>query len=87
MLILYRAATLLSRAMYLPAKIIIQMSGAPGSGKSTLATLLAQSMSGIVINHDVIKSFILENGILFEKSAKMAYDFQWTLAKEMHRGR
>jgi predicted kinase len=69
--------------MQSPRKILIQMSGAPGSGKSTLANLLAQSMNGIVVNHDLIKFFFLENGILFEQTAKLAHDFQWTLAKDM----
>lgn len=64
-------------------KIVIQMSGAPGSGKSTLAKQIAKSLSGVVINHDLIKSFFLENGIPFEQSAKLTYGFQWVLAKEM----
>jgi predicted kinase len=58
------------------------MSGAPGSGKSTLAKNLARSMNGIVISHDLIKSFFLEDDIPFEKSARLTYDFQWTLAKD-----
>lgn len=68
--------------MQSPRKLLIQMSGAPGSGKSTLANLLAQSINGTVIKHDLIKSFFLENNILFEKAAKLTYDFQWTLAKD-----
>lgn len=59
------------------------MSGAPGSGKSTVAHLLAQSTDGVVINHDLIKSFFLENDILFEQSAKLTYRFQWILAEDM----
>jgi hypothetical protein len=39
-----------------------EMSGATGSGKSTLANLPTQSLNGIVINHDLLKSFLLESG-------------------------
>lgn len=72
-----------TRAMHLPRKVLIQMSGAPGSGKSTLANLLSQSIDGVVINHDLIKSFFLENDILFEQSAKLTYRFDWILAEDM----
>ena len=40
-------------------------------------------MNGIVISHDLIKSFFLENDIPFEQSAKLTYDFQWALAKDL----
>jgi predicted kinase len=66
-----------------PRKLFIQMSGAPASGKSTIANLLAQSINGIVINHDLIKSFFLSNSILFPNSAKLAYDFDRVLAEDM----
>jgi predicted kinase len=62
-----------------------EMSGAPGSGKSTLANLLAQSLNGIVINHDLLKSFLLENdlGTSFNQVAKLTYNLQWTLAEDV----
>ena len=68
-----------------PRKLLIQMSGAPGSGKTTAANLLAQSRSidGVVIDHDLIKSFFLENDINFDHSTKLAYSFQWVLAEDM----
>jgi predicted kinase len=66
-----------------PRKTLIQMSGAPGSGKSTMANLLAQSINSVVIDHDLINSFFLENGIFFEESAKLSYSFQWRLAEDM----
>jgi predicted kinase len=59
------------------------MSGAPGSGKSTVANLLARSINGVVINHDLIKSFFLEHDISFDKSGKLTYDFDWVLAEDM----
>lgn len=69
--------------MHLPRKLLIQMSGAPGSGKSTVANLLAQSIDGVVINHDLIRSFFLENDNSFDQSAKLTYRFQWILAEDM----
>ncbi|RDL42562.1 Uncharacterized protein BP5553_02541 [Venustampulla echinocandica] len=59
------------------------MAGAPGSGKSTVANLLAQSINGVVIDHDLLRSFFLENDMLFEQSAKLSYRFQWILAEDM----
>ncbi|TVY34094.1 hypothetical protein LSUB1_G006173 [Lachnellula subtilissima] len=59
------------------------MSGGPGSGKSTIANLLAQSIDGVVINHDLIKSFFLENGMLFDQAAKFAYGLDWRLAEDL----
>ena len=59
------------------------MSGAPGSGKSTVANLLAKSIDGVVINHDLINSFSLENDISFDQSAKLTYRFDWVLAEDM----
>lgn len=64
-------------------KMLVQMAGAPGSGKSTVANLLAQSINGVVISHDLIKSFFLENDICFEKASKLTYDFDWVLAEDL----
>lgn len=59
------------------------MSGAPGSGKSTLARLLRASTGGIIIDHDVLRSTILESGIVsFDQAAKQAYHLQWKLAQD-----
>jgi predicted kinase len=66
-----------------PLKMLIQMSGCPGSGKSTMADLLGQSINGLVIDHDLIRSFFLDNDILFEQAAKLAYRSQWVLAEDV----
>ncbi|KAI9803293.1 MAG: hypothetical protein M1825_002084 [Sarcosagium campestre] len=64
-------------------KLLIQMSGAPGSGKSTVARLLRPSIGGIIIDHDVLRSGLLEAAIIpFDDAAKQAYLLQWKLAKE-----
>ncbi|KAI0191832.1 P-loop containing nucleoside triphosphate hydrolase protein [Xylaria flabelliformis] len=64
-------------------RFLIQMSGPPGSGKSTLARLLARSINGVVINHDLIKAFFLESNFSFQDSSKLTYQLDWTLAEDM----
>ncbi|RWA15038.1 hypothetical protein EKO27_g126 [Xylaria grammica] len=64
-------------------KLIIQMSGPPGSGKSTLARLLARSIDGVVINHDLIKDFFLDSSFSFQDSARLTYRLDWALAEDM----
>jgi predicted kinase len=64
-------------------KLFIQMSGAPGSGKSTIARLLGQSIGGVVIDHDVLRSSLLGNSLQFSEAAKNAYELQWALALDV----
>jgi predicted kinase len=74
-------------------KFLIQMSGPPGSGKSTIARLLARSIDGVVVNHDLIKAFFLDFSgssssplplsFSFEDSAKLTYSLDWVLAEDM----
>ncbi|KAK2592214.1 hypothetical protein QQS21_010102 [Conoideocrella luteorostrata] len=65
-------------------KLFIQMSGAPGSGKSTLARLLRPPIDGVVIDHDVLRSSLLEQGAMpFDDAAKLAYGAQWKLAEDL----
>ncbi|OTA96082.1 hypothetical protein M434DRAFT_151621 [Hypoxylon sp. CO27-5] len=66
-----------------PHKLFIQMSGAPGSGKSTLARLLGRSIGGVVIDHDVFRSTLLEFNTPFDQAAKQAYKIQWKLAQDI----
>jgi predicted kinase len=66
-----------------PRRLLIQMSGAPGSGKSTLASLLSRDLNGIVVDHDLIRSFFLSSSIPFTQSAQLSYRFQWILAEDM----
>ncbi|KAJ4204317.1 hypothetical protein NW767_004510 [Fusarium falciforme] len=59
------------------------MSGAPGSGKSTIARLLRQSIGGVVIDHDVLRSSLLgDSDVPFDQVAKRAYNLQWRLAED-----
>ncbi|KAK7961643.1 P-loop containing nucleoside triphosphate hydrolase protein [Apiospora aurea] len=67
-----------------PRKLLIQMSGAPGAGKSTMAMLLQRSISGLVIDHDIIRSTLLEDygNIPFDQVASSAYRLQWAMADQ-----
>jgi predicted kinase len=63
-------------------KFVIQMSGAPGSGKSTIACMLKDSLDGaVIIDHDVLKSALLEDDIAIDQAAKHAYRLQGRLAE------
>jgi predicted kinase len=63
-------------------KFVIQMSGAPGSGKSATAGMLRDSLDGaVIIDHDVLKSALLEEDIAIDQAAKHAYRLQERLAE------
>lgn len=59
-------------------QVFIQMSGFPGSGKSTLSRKIAERTGAIIVDHDVIKSAVLNSVDTIQidgKSAgKMSYN-------------
>lgn len=60
----------------------LQMAGFPGSGKSTLAKQIGVLTNAIVIDHDVVKSALLETASEHTDSletGKMAYNVEWAL--------
>ncbi|MGN7476347.1 AAA family ATPase [Solibacillus silvestris] len=61
----------------------VQMSGFPGSGKSTLALEIARRTDCIVIDHDIVKSALLnsvaETGIDGKLAGKISYDIDFSL--------
>lgn len=49
-----------------------------------MARLLRQSIGGLVIDHDVFRSALLEyNDMSFDEVAKRAYNLQWSLAQDV----
>lgn len=56
-------------------------------GKAPLASLLARhgSINGVVVNHDLIKTFFLDNRNSFQKSAELTYSLQWVLTGDLLR--
>jgi len=62
--------------------IFLQMSGFPGSGKSTLSRLIAKSTKAIAIDHDVVKTALLESlgcDMNPKRVGGIAYNIEWSL--------
>lgn len=61
----------------------VQMSGFPGSGKSTLAREIAKRTGAIIIDHDIVKTALLESIDEVEIDPKLAgkisYNIDWSL--------
>ncbi|TCP55987.1 putative kinase [Tumebacillus sp. BK434] len=60
----------------------LQMSGVPGSGKSTLARAVGQAAGAVVIDHDLVKSALLQSGpadLDAGLAGKMSYEIEWAL--------
>ncbi|RDI39103.1 AAA family ATPase [Falsibacillus pallidus] len=60
----------------------LQMSGFPGSGKSTLARLIAKETSAVIVDHDIVKSALLESmndSIEAKVAGKISYNIDWSL--------
>ncbi|KFA63408.1 hypothetical protein S40285_06583 [Stachybotrys chlorohalonatus IBT 40285] len=64
-------------------ELLIQMSGAPGAGKSSIARLLRPCIHAVIIDHDVLRSSLLESSVIsFDHAAREAYSLQWKLAQD-----
>jgi predicted kinase len=61
----------------------IQMSGFPGSGKSTLSREIAKRTGAVLIDHDIVKTALLESmedAPIDNKSAgRISYNIDWSL--------
>jgi predicted kinase len=61
----------------------LQMAGFPGSGKSTLARAIASKTGAVIIDHDIVKTALLESpeakGIDSLSAGKIAYQIDWSL--------
>ncbi|GAB3929544.1 AAA family ATPase [Kribbella albertanoniae] len=61
---------------------LLQMSGVPGAGKTTLAKELARVVGAVRLDHDVVKSGLLEAGITVEQSGRASYEVLYALARD-----
>ncbi|GAA1678218.1 ATP-binding protein [Kribbella yunnanensis] len=61
---------------------LLQMSGVPGSGKTTLAKEIARAVGAVRLDHDVVKSGLLEAGIAVEQSGPASYEVLYALARD-----
>jgi predicted kinase len=61
----------------------LQMSGFPGSGKSTLARRISKMTGAVIIDHDIVKSALLNSSeaenLNSNVAGKIAYDIDWSL--------
>lgn len=61
----------------------LQMSGFPGSGKSTVSKHIAKLTGAVIVNHDVLKSALLQSlemkGIESTIVGGVSYDVEWAL--------
>ncbi|MGG5769695.1 AAA family ATPase [Bacillus wiedmannii] len=61
----------------------LQMSGFPGSGKSTVSKYIAKLTGAVIINHDVLKSALLQSlemkGVESTIVGGVSYDVEWAL--------
>lgn len=53
--------------------LLIQMSGVPGSGKSTVAHEIRRHTGAVILDNDVIRSTVLDNGIELDTAGRVAY--------------
>ncbi|MGE6260666.1 AAA family ATPase [Heyndrickxia sporothermodurans] len=63
--------------------VLLQMAGFPGSGKSTLARIIGTKTGAIVIDHDIVKSALMEalkeNEMNLNTAGKISYHIEWSL--------
>jgi len=61
-------------------QFLVQMAGVPGSGKSTLAQALGRSLPAVVLDYDVTKTALLDQGVPFKDAGHIAYETNYRLA-------
>jgi predicted kinase len=65
------------------ALLLIQMSGVPGAGKSTLARTIGRHTGAVVLDHDVVKTALLEAGVPWPDAGRASYQTLQVLAKSL----
>ncbi|WP_416144578.1 AAA family ATPase [Planococcus koreensis] len=63
----------------------VQMSGFPGSGKSTLSREIAKQLKAVIVDHDIVKSSLMESILELQIDRKLAgkasYNIDWSLVE------
>ncbi len=62
---------------------LVQLAGAPGSGKSTFAAALAGARDAVIVNSDVVKSTLLDAGVVWSQAGPAAYQVLFALADDL----
>ncbi len=63
--------------------MLVQLAGAPGSGKTRLARALATRTGAAVLNSDIVKSTLLDAGVLWSVAGPAAYQTLFALADDL----
>jgi predicted kinase len=61
------------------ALLLVQMSGVPGAGKSTVAREIGRRLPAVVIDHDLLKTALIEHGLPFAETGGLSYAISRTL--------
>jgi predicted kinase len=64
-------------------RFVLQMAGHPGSGKSTLARAIGEATGAAVLDKDVLKTGLLDNGIDEATAAPLAYELFFRTARSL----
>jgi predicted kinase len=63
--------------------LLLQMSGVPGAGKSSIARALARARQLVVVDHDVVKTALLDGGVSFAEAGPVSYRVVVSLADDL----
>ena len=62
---------------------LIQMSGRPGSGKSTIAREIGRQLPAVILDYDVTKTALLDQGVSFDDAGRLAYESGYAIARSI----
>lgn len=63
--------------------MLIQMSGAPGAGKSTIAAAIGTAIGASVLDHDTVKTALLDAGVDVETAGTASYTALLAVARDL----
>ncbi len=63
--------------------ILIQMSGRPGFGKSTIAREIGRQLPAVILDYDVTKTALLDQGVSFDDAGRLAYESGYAIARSI----
>jgi predicted kinase len=64
-------------------RLVVQMSGSPGAGKSTIARELVRRTGLVALDHDIVKSAVLDGGGTFAHAGPVSYGVLLAVAGDL----